>query len=288
MEAPKGRDWGFGTLPLVLPQTAWIIFFLITPLVIILIFSFWTYTGSGAAPDFTIANYVDFFSSTKYLKTLLLCLKLTLITMALTLIAGYPIAYFLTFHVKNLRNQIGLFLICMVPFWTSALIRAVGWWPVLGRYGLINQFLTTLRLVDKPINNLLFSELAVVIVMVQLYVVLMTAPIFFTLAKIPKEIIEIAKDMGATTFQIFRHIIFPMSLTGIAIGSVFVFVMVMGEFATPLVIGGSQTNFPGNVVKSMVDIIHWPFAAVNAVILMITMMLGVWAILRTVDPRKEL
>lgn len=288
MEAPKGRRWGFKTLPLVLPQTLCIFFFLIIPLIIILVFSFWTYTGSGVKPDLNLQNYIDFFSSTRYLKTLLLNLKLTFITMALTLVIGYPIAFFLTFHVKTLRNQIGLFLICMVPFWTSALIRAVGWWPILGRYGLINQFLTTLGIIDKPFSSLLFSELAVVIVMVQLYVILMMAPIFFTLAKIPKEIVEVAKDMGASSFQIFRYIIFPMSLSGIAIGCIFVFVMVMGEFATPLVIGGSQTNFVGNVVKSMVDIIHWPFAAVNAVILMATMMLGVWLILRTVDPRKEL
>ena len=81
---------------------------------------------------------------------------------------------------------------------------------------------------------------------------------------------------------------FHLPVPSFFIGCVFVFVMVMGEFATPLVIGGSQTNFVGNVVKSMVDIIHWPFAAVNAVILMVTMMLGVWLILRTVDPRKEL
>jgi putative spermidine/putrescine transport system permease protein len=288
MEAPKGRHREFSTLLLVLPQTLWIFFFLMIPLVIILVFSFWRYTGSGAEPDFTLANYIDFFVSTKYLKTLVLNLKLTFITMGLTLVIGYPIAYFLTFHIKTLRNQIGLFLICMVPFWTSALIRAVGWWPVLGRHGLVNQFLTFTGIIEKPISNLLFSELAVVIVMVQLYVVLMTAPIFFSLAKIPKETIEIAKDMGASPFRIFVHIIFPMSLTGIAIGCIFVFVMVMGEFATPLVIGGSQTNFMGNMVKSMVDIIHWPFAAVNAVILMITMMLGVWAILRIVDPRKEL
>jgi putative spermidine/putrescine transport system permease protein len=288
MEAPKGRHWGFRTAPLVLPQTLWIIFFLIIPLAIIVFFSFWAYTGSGAEPDLNFKNYVDFFSSSKYLKTLLLTLKLAVITMALTFVIGYPVAYFLTFHVQTLRNQIGLFLICMVPFWTSALIRAVGWWPVLGRYGFINQLLVSLGIIDKPIGNLLFSELAVVIVMVQLYTVLMIAPIFFTLAKIPKEIIEIAKDMGASTFQTFRHIIFPMSLSGIAIGCIFVFVMVMGEFATPLVIGGSQVNFVGNMVKSMVDIIHWPFAAVNAVVLMITMMLGVWGILKTVDPRKEL
>jgi putative spermidine/putrescine transport system permease protein len=176
----------------------------------------------------------------------------------------------------------------MVPFWTSALIRAVGWWPVLGRRGLINQVLVTAGVIDKPFSNLLFSELAVILVMVQLYVVLMIAPIFFMLAKIPKEIVEVARDMGASNFSIFRRIILPLSFPGIAIGCVFVFVMVMGEFATPAVIGGGQTNTIGNIIKSMVDIIHWPFAAANAVILMIVMMLGVWGILKLVDPRKEL
>lgn len=289
MQAAKGRkDWEFSTLPLVLPQSIWLILFLIIPLVIIIIFSFWTYTGSGAVPDFTFKNYMDFFKSTKYLKTLFLTLKLTVITIFLTLLVGYPVSYFLTFHVKKLRNQIGLFLVCLVPFWTSSLIRAVGWWPVLGRRGLINQVLVTTGILDQPMANLLFSETAVVIVMVQLYVVVMMSPIFFTLAKVPKEAIEVAKDMGANGWQIFTRILLPMSLPGIAIGCIFVFVMVMGEFATPLVIGGSQTNMVNNVVKSMVDIIHWPFAAVNAVVLMAVMVMGVWGILRLVDPRKEL
>jgi putative spermidine/putrescine transport system permease protein len=288
MQAAKGRQWGFGTLPLILPQTIWIVFFLFIPLLSIIVFSFWTYTGSDMAADFTLKNYIDFFTRPTYLLTLVLTLKSTGIVMALTLVIGYPIAYFLTFHVKELRNQIALFLLCMVPFWTSALIRAVGWWPVLGRRGLINQFLMATGIIEQPFSNLLFSELAVIIVMVQLYVILMVAPIFFMLGKIPKEIIEVARDMGASTFSIFRRIILPLSFPGIAIGCIFVFVMVMGEFATPAVIGGGQTNYVGNIIKSMVDIIHWPFAAVNAVILMIVMMLGVWAILKLVDPRKEL
>jgi putative spermidine/putrescine transport system permease protein len=159
---------------------------------------------------------------------------------------------------------------------------------VLGRRGLINQILVTVGIIDKPLSNLLFSELAVIIVMVQLYVVLMLAPIFFMLAKIPKETIEIARDMGASSFSIFRRIILPLSFPGIAIGCVFVFVMVMGEFASPQVIGGGQTVALGNIIKAMVDVVHWPFAAANAVILMVVTVLGVWTILKTVDPRKEL
>ena len=288
MEAPRGRHWGFRTLPLILPQTIWIVLFLIFPLIMILVFSFMTYTGSGIESVFTLKNYLDFFSSTKFLATLLLTLKFTVIVIALTLLVGYPVAYFLTFQVKNLRYQVALFLVCMVPFWTSSLIRAVGWWPVLGRNGLINQILTTVGIVEQPVSELLFSQYAVVIVMVQLYVVLMISPIFFSLAKIPKQLIEVAEDMGASGVQIFVRIILPLSLPGIAIGCIFVFVMVMGEFATTLVIGGGQTNVTGNLVKSMVDIIHWPFAAVNAVVLMAVMMLGVWSILQVVDPRKEL
>ena len=288
MQAAKGRRWGFSLAPLILPQFIWIIFFLFVPLVVIVLFSFWTYVQAGFEPTFTLQNYIDWFSRRTFVMTLLLTLKFTGIVMGLTLVIGYPIAYFLTFHVKTLRNQITLFLLCMVPFWTSALIRAVGWWPVLGRRGLINQVLVTVGIIDKPLSNLLFSELAVVIVMVQLYVVLMLAPIFFMLAKIPKETIEIARDMGASSFSIFRRIILPLSFPGIAIGCVFVFVMVMGEFATPGVIGGGQTVCLGNIIKAMVDVVHWPFAAANAVILMIVTVLGVWAILKTVDPRKEL
>ena len=288
MEAPQGRHWGFNTLPLILPQAIWIVLFLVIPLVSIVVFSFWTYTGSGVSYVFTLRNYIDFFASTKYIRTLLLTLKFTGIVMGLTLIVGYPVAYFLTFRVKKLRNQIALFLLCLVPFWTSSLIRAIGWWPVLGRNGLINQLLVTLGIIKEPVSVLLFSQFAVVIVKVQLYVVLMITPIFFSLAKIPKEIIEVAEDMGASGFQIFRRIILPLSFPGIAIGCIFVFAMAMGEFATPLVIGGGQSNVTGNLVKSMVDIIHWPFAAVNAVVLVIVMMLGVWSILRIVDPRKEL
>jgi putative spermidine/putrescine transport system permease protein len=288
MQAAKGRRWGFSIGPLILPQTIWIVFFLFVPLVVIVLFSFWTYIQAGFEPTFTLQNYIDWFSRRNFIMTLLLTLKFTGIVMGLTLVIGYPVAYFLTFQVKTLRNQITLFLLCMVPFWTSALIRAVGWWPVLGRRGLINQVLVTVGIIDKPLSNLLFSELAVIIVMVQLYVVLMLAPIFFMLAKIPRETIEIARDMGASGFSIFRRIILPLSFPGIAIGCIFVFVMAMGEFATPGVIGGGQTVALGNIIKSMVDVVHWPFAAANAVILMIVTVLGVWAILKTVDPRKEL
>jgi putative spermidine/putrescine transport system permease protein len=176
----------------------------------------------------------------------------------------------------------------MVPFWTSYLIRAVAWLPMLGRQGLINQALMGIGILDEPANFLLYSEFGYVTALVQLYVALGIGPIFFSLAKIPKEIIEAAIDMGATPFQVFREIIAPMSLPGVAIGMIFVFVMMMGEFATAVVVYGGKTSTSGTVILSYYGTANYPFAAVNALMLMVAMVVGIIIILRLVDIRKEL
>ena len=181
-----------------------------------------------------------------------------------------------------------LFLLCMVPFWTSYLIRAVAWLPMLGRRGLLNSMLLALDVIDKPTRVLLYSEFGYTTALVQIYVVLCVGPIFFSLAKIDADIIEAAKDMGATAFQIFREIILPLSLPGVAIGMIFIFVMLMGEFATAVVVYGGKTSTVGTVILNYYAIANYPFAAVNAIMLMLAMMAGVIIILRLVNIRKEL
>ena len=185
-------------------------------------------------------------------------------------------------------DQMALFMVCMVPFWTSYLIRAVAWLPMLGRRGLLNSLLLSLGLVDKPVDFLLYSEFGYTTALTQLYVVLSVGPIFFSLAKIDTDIIEAARDMGATAFQIFREIILPLSLPGVAIGMIFIFVMLMGEFATAVVVFGGKTSTVGTVILNYYAIANYPFAAVNAIMLMLAMMLGVVIILRLVNIRKEL
>jgi putative spermidine/putrescine transport system permease protein len=124
--------------------------------------------------------------------------------------------------------------------------------------------------------------------LVQIYVVLGIGPIFFSLAKIDKAFLEAAVDMGATPFQIFREIIGPMSLPGVAIGMIFIFVMIMGEFATAVVVYGGKTSTTGTVILNYYGIANYPFAAVNALMLMVAMIVGIVIILRVVDIRKEL
>ncbi|MGI9451627.1 MAG: ABC transporter permease [Geminicoccaceae bacterium] len=296
------REAGFPVLWLVSPATLWLLIFLVCPLVGIIIFSFWEATGHGMASAATIQHYYDyvyvegFFSSesknfltpTVFIRTLWSTFRFTFTVMIICLLIGYPIAYFLAMQVESFKWQLALFLLAMVPFWTSYLIRAVAWLPMLGRRGLLNNFLVSTGIVEKPVSLLLYSEFSYTMALVQLYVVLSIGPIFFSLAKIDKAILEAARDMGATSFQIFREIIGPLSLPGVAIGMIFIFVMLMGEFATAVVVYGGKTSTTGTVILNYYAIANYPFAAVNALMLMLAMMIGVVIILRLVDIRKEL
>ena len=268
----------------------------------IVVFSFWENTPEGLVPAFSLEFYGEYFYTkgffdpdsdrfilpSVFIRTLGSTVYFTLVTMLLCLIVGYPIAYFLAMQVQAFKWQLALFLLCMVPFWTSYLIRAVAWLPMLGRRGLINQALLGMGIVDKPVSFLFYSEFGYTMALVQIYVVLGIGPIFFSLAKIPKDILEAATDMGATPFQIFREIIGPMSLPGVAIGMIFIFVMIMGEFATAVVVYGGKTSTAGTVILNYYGIANYPFAAVNALMLMLAMVVGIIIILRIVDIRKEL
>ena len=296
------REAGFPTGWLIAPATLWLIVFLVIPLISIIVFSFWTASGHGMEPNLTLQYYGDYFYNegsfdpaddnflrpSVFIRTLGSTFYFTLVVMVLCLIIGYPIAYFLAMQVKNFKWQLALFLLCMVPFWTSYLIRAVAWIPMLGRRGLFNKMLMGLDIVDKPIGILLYSEFSYTMALVQLYVVLCVGPMFFSLAKIDQAILEAAKDMGASPFQIFREIIGPLSLPGVAIGMIFIFVMIMGEFATAVVVYGGKTSTTGTVILNYYAIANYPFAAVNALMLMLSMMIGVVVILKIVDIRKEL
>jgi putative spermidine/putrescine transport system permease protein len=266
------------------------------------VFSLWTSTGYGLEPDLDFGNYAEYFLAegffdpdhrnflrlSVFIRTLGSTFAYTLEVMVLCLLLGYPIAYFLAMRVSSFKWQMALFLVCMVPFWTSYLIRAVAWLPMLGRRRLLNSLLVSLGIIDKPARFLLYSEFGYTTALAQLYVVLCVGPIFFSLAKIDNDILEAARDMGATAFQIFREIILPLSLPGVAIGMIFIFVMLMGEFATAVVVYGGKASTVGTVILNYYAIANYPFAAVNAIMLMLAMMIGVVIILRLVNIRKEL
>jgi len=262
--------------------------FLLLPIATIVMVSFWDYDSIRIIPDFMLLNYEETLLSWVTWKTYLNTLKYTLIVWALTLFIGFWVAYFLAFHVRSVGMQMMLFLICTVPFLTSNIIRMISWIPFLGRNGLINSTLINMGVIDAPLEFLLFSDFAVVLAMVHLYTLFMVVPIFNTLMRIDRALIEAARDAGANAFQILTNVIIPLAKPGIAIGTIFVVTLTMGDFITVRFMSGGQSASVGLMIANQISVLQYPAAAANAVVLLGVVLLIVAGILRVVNIRKEL
>lgn len=262
--------------------------FLLLPILMILVVSFWDYDFAQMYPDFVSMNYVDTLGSWVTWKTYLNTLKFAAIVWVLTLVIGFWVAYFLAFHIRTAAMQMVLFLVCTVPFMTSNIIRMISWIPVLGRNGLVNTALVKAGIVPEPIEWLLYSDFAVVLAMVHLYTLFMVTPIFNTLMRIDKSLIEAARDGGASAWQTLTNVIIPLAKPGMAIGTIFVVTLVMADFSTVQVMSGGQSASVALMMKNQMSLLQYPAAAANAVVLLVVVLLMVAAILRVVDIRKEL
>jgi putative spermidine/putrescine transport system permease protein len=273
---------------LVAPQALVLLLFLVFPILTIFMVSFWRFNGYSMTPGFTLDNYLSILGSKVTLATYLNTFKFVGIVWVLTLLIAYPVAYFLAFQVKSLRWQIILFLVCTIPFLTSNIIRMISWIPFLGREGVINQALMALHITDRPVEMFLFSDFSVILAMVHLYALYMIAPIFNSLMRIDRTLVSAAEDAGASPFQVQKEIILPLAAPGIAIGSIFVVTLIMGEFATVRLMSGGQASSVGYLIKNQIGSLQYPLAAANAMILLVVTLLLVFTILRIVDIRKEL
>jgi putative spermidine/putrescine transport system permease protein len=262
--------------------------FLLLPILMIAVVSFWDYDFAQMYPGFVTFNYTETLGSWVTWKTYLNTLRFAFIVWAITLFIGFWIAYFLAFHIRTAAMQGVLFLVCTVPFLTSNVIRMISWIPVLGRNGLINQALVGSGIVPQPVEWLLYSDFAVVLAMVHLYTLFMVTPIFNTLMRIDKSLVEAARDAGASSFQILTNVILPLAKPGMAIGTIFVVTLVMADFSTVQVMSGGQSASVALIMKNQMSLLQYPVAAANAVILLILVLLMVAGILRIVDIRKEL
>ncbi|MBQ0944083.1 ABC transporter permease [Ideonella sp. 4Y16] len=282
------------------PLAAVFVVFFVVPLGLIVAVSFWQATDYELIPAFSAQNYLDVFRGCGSslvtsgedlcvtLKTYGSTLRFSLLTWAITAVLGFAIAYFLAFHVRSQWMQTLLFIVCTVPFWTSNVIRMISWVPLLGRHGLVNQGLQAAGLVDAPLEWLLFSEFSVVLAFVHLYTMFMIVPVFNSMMRIDRSLIEAARDNGASTWQTVWHVVLPLSRTGLIIGSIFVLALVMGDFVTVGVMGGQQIASVGKIIQVQTSYLQFPLAAANAVILLAVVLMMIVALLRLVDLRREL
>ena len=278
-----------------LPFGAVFLFFFIAPLLLIAAVSFWPTSDYELIPGFTGQNYVSIFDGCSNLaepcvtlKTYLSTLRFSLLTWLASLLIGFTIAYFLAFHVRSAAMQTLLFVICTIPFWTSNVIRMISWVPLLGRNGLVNQALMGTGVVNQPVEWLLFSEFSVVLAFVHLYTMFMLVPIFNSMMRIDRALLEAADDAGASGWQTLWNVIVPLSRTGIVIGSIFVITIVMGDFVTVGVMGGQQIASVGKIIQVQTSYLQFPLAAANAMVLLAVVLMIILALTRMVDLRKEL
>jgi putative spermidine/putrescine transport system permease protein len=263
--------------------------FFVAPLLVVIAASFLQSDGfGGIIVNPTLQNYVDIFSSGLTFNLYLETVKFTILTWLFALIIGFWVAYFLVFHVRSPLLAIGLFLLCTVPFWTSNIIRMISWIPLLGKEGLINMSLIRLGIVHEPLEFLLFSSFSVVVAYVHQLTIFMIVPIFNAMARIDKRVVEAALDAGASRFEIMWLIVLPLSKNGIALGSIFVVSIVMGDFFVIKVMSGGRSASVVGALYEDVGVLQYPSAAASAVVLTIVVTMLITAILRTVDVRKEL
>ena len=258
------------------------------PMLVVLAVSFFDLDRTEVVPTFILDNYVDLFRSEVTLRLYASSLKFALIVWAVTLVLGFNIAFFLVFHVRSLLWQIGLFLVCTVPFLTSNIIRMISWIPFLGRNGIFNQALQGSGITSRPLEFLLFSDFAVIVAYVHLFTLFMLVPIFNSMAHIDESLLEAARDAGAGRFRTVAEIVLPLSKSGIALGSIFVVTLVMGDSFVVRTMSGGQSASVVSALQNEVAALQYPPAAASAVIMVIIVTLMVAGILRLVDVRKEL
>ena len=270
--------------------------FFILPLLVTFMVSFWQYTGYSITPAFVFDNYRSAFDRClsgssdlcttirTYLSTLRFCFTVWLST----LLIGFTVAYYLVFEIRSSTTRLVLALLTTIPFWTSNVIRMISWIPLLGRNGLVNQTLMGLGLINQPLDWLLYSPFSVSLALVHINTVFMIVPILNSMSRIDKALVEAAYDAGATGWQTLTNVIIPLSKTGIAIGSIFVITVVMGDFISVGLMGGQQIASAGKVIATEITALQFPIAAANAVVLLAVVLMIVWTMLRFVDIRREL
>lgn len=270
------------------PLAIVLVLFLVVPIMMIAVVSFWRATEFSIIPDFVFENYEFLLTSPVTLTVFINTFKYAMVTWIFTVLIGFTVAYYLAFHIRHMRWQIVMFLLCTIPFLTSNIIRMISWIPFLGRNGIANSTLISWGVIDEPLEWLLFSDFSVILAFVHLYVLFMVVPIFNTMMRVDKSLIEAARDAGANGPQILWNVIIPLTKPGIMIGTIFVVTLVMGDFFTVRIMSGSQSANVGRLISNDIALLQYPSASATAIVLLLTVLIIIGILLRFVDIRKEL
>ena len=244
-----------------LPPLLWVALFLLVPYVLLLCYSFWSVSPSQTiVHSWTLDNYRELFRVNVYLQTLFRSMWIAARVMIFSLLLGYPLAYYLSFYAGARKDL--FYQLVIIPLWVSYLVRAYAWKTILGSDGVLNTLLQYVHLTKHPLEFLLYSPFAIVLTLTHIYTPFAVLPIYAALEHIPRNLVEASQDLGASPLQTFWRVIFPLSIPGVLAGATFAFVLSLGDFLAPLLLGGPSGIMISNIVVSLFGAAYnWPLGA---------------------------
>ncbi|MEM7124439.1 MAG: ABC transporter permease [Pseudomonadota bacterium] len=261
------RGWG-----LMAPALAWTVAFFVVPLVVMALYSLWQRVGGQLMKTLTLANYQAFFERSYFFDALFNSLEITAITVVFSIALAYPLAYILAYRVPPRWQRLALVL-AILPFWTSYLVRSYSWLLVLSGDGIISQALLWLGLTDDGVS-FANSRGATILGFVHFFTMLLTLTIFANLVQISPNYRKAAADLGASRLQILLRITLPLSLPGVMVGAFLTFVLAIGDYVTPQILGGSQELLmPQAILLQVQRSADFPMASAMSMVLMVVVTL---------------
>lgn len=255
------------------PPLLWVGIFLLLPYVLMLAHSFWLVRDGMIVHDWNLQNYAKLFQNRVYLDVLFRTMRIAGGVTLLSLFLGYPLAYYMSFHA-GVRKDL-LYQLVIVPLWVSYLVRGYAWKTILGSEGVLNGFLQYVHVTKEPVSFFLYSPFAVVLMLTHIYTPFVFLPLYASLEHIPRNLVEASHDLGAGSRATFLRVILPLSLPGLLAGATFAFLLTLGDFLAPLLVGGPSSIMIANIVQSLFGTAYdWPLgAAISVSILLLTISL---------------
>jgi spermidine/putrescine transport system permease protein len=243
------------------PPLLWVAVFLLVPYALLFGYSFWSVSSSQTiVHSWTLDNYRQLLQVSVYWQTLFRSMWIAARVMIFSLLLGYPLAYYLSFHAGRRKDL--LYQLVIIPLWVSYLVRAYAWKTILGSDGVLNTLLQYVHVTSHPLDFLLYSPFAVVLTLTHIYTPFTFLPIYAALEHIPRNLVEASHDLGASPLQTFWRVIFPLSIPGVLAGATFAFVLSLGDFLAPLLLGGPSGIMISNIVVSLFGAAYnWPLGA---------------------------
>jgi spermidine/putrescine transport system permease protein len=243
------------------PPLLWVTVFLLVPYAILFCYSFWSVSPAQTiVHNWNVQNYLQLVRNPIYLQVLFRSMRIAASVTVFALLLGYPLAYFLSFHAAQRKDL--LYQLVIIPLWASYLVRGYAWKTILGSDGVLNGFLQYLHITHKPVEFFLYSPFAVIITLTHIYTPFTLLPIYASLEHIPRNLVEASHDLGSSPWSTFRRVILPLSLPGVLAGATFAFVLTLGDFLAPLLVGGPSGIMISNVVVSLFGAAYnWPLGA---------------------------